>query len=288
MGSTQPPVVPPAAPGNAQAPGPTAPPTPSGTAAAAGAASGSPEPPTIPLPGFGSALSTVVAIVAPLYALGLLVVRRKLHLGEGLDDATAWHAATLVDRPTVALQAIEALLSWPALLVAALSFAYVGAVEWQTLAASFVPVRSRLASRVIAIVPLVALSVALTEFVNRYGISSDTYLATLSILLFSNLLLNLPKSLQRAFKLENRKRWWLLGTYLASLNFAYYAIDVHASFLPTVSIPQAKGPAPTGVLVAHDNGYWYVIQATKGGVRLQMVKDDAATHLVAPPGTPIP
>ncbi len=220
--------------------------------------SGTPEPLTVTLSGVGAALSTVVAVVAPLYGLGLFVVQRKLAQGQGLDDAAAWSATVLVNKSAVVVQALEALISWPSLLVAATAFAYLGVAE----------LNSRLqgqpggplkffGANPLGLAMLIVVSFFIVFTTSRYKTPAEAVIAAIFMVAFGDLLISPGTSASGGwFRVKNGVVWGLLCTYGASLLLAYYAIDVHQRFLPMVSIPQAKGRPAIGALVAHDNGYW--------------------------------
>jgi len=292
MGSTPPLPIPSAPPPPSQAAPADAQVVVSGTPSGSASPSGTPEPLTVTLPGVGTALSTVVAIVAPLYGLGLFVVQRKLAQGMGLDDASAWYATVLVNKSTVVIQALEALISLPSLLVAGVAFVYLGAAElnWHLSAR---PGRRRkvFGATSLGFAALIIASLLATATSAVYNMPPGAFVGAIAMVAFGDLLISPGGSASGgSYRVKNGVVWGLLCTYGASLLLAYYAIDVHARFLPAISIPQAssKGHPATGVLVTHADGYWYVIQAATGGARLQMVKDNSVPRLVAPPGTPIP
>ncbi len=58
----------------------------------------------------GQALTTLAAIVGPVYLLGLAVLQAQLASSYNLDQSTAWFAATVMPKTVVAVQGVLAIL----------------------------------------------------------------------------------------------------------------------------------------------------------------------------------
>jgi len=249
------------------------------------------------VPGVGAVLSTLIAVGFPLYLLGVLALERQLEIGGGLAPSLAWHGAFLVAKPTAVLQAAKIVTAGSSIVLAAVNlvgYALVVLVgQWlihvdQRLGHGPDPRRRRAAWLGIALLaPWVLVGLLVTVGTPTPG---EPWQASV---------LGMLATAGGVYVGVLRARWaplWAALLFcLATLILTFYAYPVRNDLLLHVTVPRpgTRAPALQGELVAHTDGYWYVLtplaRARSVPTRLVPVPDgDAKSILLAPADLPTP
>lgn len=242
-------------------------------------------------------LAVAVAVVGPLYPVGLLFLQRRLETGAyALDSATARHATLLLPTTNVVVLAVEALIApWALFFALFVGFTVVNAA-----------VLARQQALYESLIESTDVLKDLRQRRNRlrWGRWRESFypylivfqtVTGLSVLLLSApapwVLLSGLLAVASAYLIV--RGWggkppfadWLLAAllcaYLASLVPAYYWPSTATGVTPSVTVAVEGGNTIEGGLLTHADGYWYLLvkSPTEPVGRLLPIPDDQAKEI---------
>jgi len=238
-------------------------------------------------------LSAVAAIAAPLYLFGLLFTVQQIQRVYHVDFAAAWAAGALISKTVAIVNGADALKDPISLIFSAIVFANalaMGFIIWlyqSPLTANWRPkfkVFGKSGYEAFVVVACLIVADTLAIFVPtsaHYPFPSWT--GEIVSIVISAILV---RKAGDAFLSKKFGSAWRLGilafvlTYLGGLFLSYYVLPTNNSILPTIAVDSTTQGSVTGGLVAHSDGYWYILVRTKPSGQLVMVRDLSVRNAV--------